>query len=224
MTVAEFSNEFDALIQAYSEDFKFGKHNSLVIDEYEKSVFLTKAQEEILIELYTGRGSIQTSFEESEELRRYLSSIVKEKSLISASGDSIYDTSTIYTVDNEVLFIIYEKAKIGTKRVKVYPVKHDDLDKIINNPFRGPSDSRVLRLNYDNKIELISKSNKVSEYKIRYIKRPNPIVLEGVSNTDLTLDNINREQASELDPLLHRKIVERAVLLALQSLNMTSKK
>ena len=224
MTAAEFSNEFDALIQAYSEDFEFGKHNSLVIDEYEKSIFLTKAQEEIIIELYTGRGSIQTSFEESEELRRYLSSIVKEKVLTSTSGDSIYDTSTIYPRDNEVLFIIYEKAEIGTKRVKVYPVKHDDLDKIMNNPFRGPSDSRVLRLDYDNKIELISKSGTVSKYCIRYIKRPTPIILEGVSNTDLTLDNDNTEHTSELDPSLHRKIVERAVLLALQSLNMTSKK
>lgn len=223
MTAAEFSNEFDVLIQAYSEDFKSGKYNSHILDEYEKSVFLTKAQEEVLIELYTGRGPIQTSFEESEELRRYLSSIVKEKDLTSTSGDSIYDTSTIYTVDNEVLFIIYEKAKIGTKRVKVYPIKHDDLDKIINNPFRGPSNSRVLRLNYDNKIELISKSGNVSEYSIRYIKRPSPIILAGVSSTDLTLDNINKEQASELDPSLHRKIVERAVLLALQSLNMTSK-
>lgn len=223
MTAAEFSNEFDVLIQAYSEDFKFGKHNSHILDEYEKSVFLTKAQEEILIELYTGRGSIQTSFEESEELRRYLSSIVTEKDLTSTSGDSTYDTSTIYTIDNEVLFIIYEKAEIGNKRVKVYPVKHDDLDKIINNPFRGPSNSRVLRLNYDNKIELISKSGKVSKYRVRYIKRPNPIILEGVSSTDLTLDNSSKAQASELDPSLHRKIVERAVLLALQSLNMTSK-
>ena len=224
MTTAEFSNEFDALIQAYSEDFKFGKHNPLIIDEYEKSIFLTKAQEEILIELYTGRGSIQTSFEESEELRRYLSSIVKEKILTSTSGDSIYGTSTIYTVDNEILFIIYEKALTGNKRVKVYPVKHDDLDKIINNPFRGPSNSRILRLNYDNKIELISKSGQVTEYRVRYIKRPNPIILAGVSSTDLTLDSISKEQTSELDPLLHRKIVERAVLLALQSLNVTSKK
>lgn len=223
MTATEFSNEFDVLIQAYSEGFRDGKQDSLIIDEYEKSVFLTKAQEEILIELYTGRGSIQTSFEESEELRRYLSSIVTEKDLTSTSGDSTYDTSTIYTIDKEVLFIIYEKAEIGNKRVKVYPVKHDDLDKIINNPFRGPSNSRVLRLNYDNKIELISKSGKVSKYRVRYIKRPKPIILAGVSNTDLTLDNISTSQASELDPSLHRKIVERAVLLALQSLNMTSK-
>lgn len=215
MTNSEFSNEFDILYNNIMNDQAPG------LNEYEKSVFLTKAQEEILIELYTGRGPLQTSFEESEELRRYLSPLVKEKTLTSTSGSSIYDTSTVYNVDDDILFIIYEKAKVGNKRVKVYPVKHDELDKILNNPFRGPSNSRVLRLNYDNKIELLSKSRDVTEYIIRYIKRPNPIILDGISNTELTLDNDNKPSTSEMDALLHRKIVERAVVLALQSLNMT---
>jgi hypothetical protein len=219
MTNSEFSNEFDILYNNIMNDQAPG------LNEYEKSVFLTKAQEEILIELYTGRGSLQTSFEESEELRRYLSPLVKEKTLTSyTSGSSVYDTSTVYNVDDDILFIIYEKAKVGNKRVKVYPVKHDELDKIINNPFRGPSNSRVLRLNYDNKIELVSKSRDITEYIIRYIKRPRPIILDGVSNTELTLDKVNTSSEPEIDALLHRKIVERAVLIALQSLNMTSKK
>jgi len=37
MTIEEFSNQFDLLLNSYSKD------GALVLNEYEKSVFLTKA-------------------------------------------------------------------------------------------------------------------------------------------------------------------------------------
>jgi hypothetical protein len=51
MTTQEFSNEFDILLNSFSQQAVFGEQVSksdLVLDEYEKSVFLTKAQNEIL--------------------------------------------------------------------------------------------------------------------------------------------------------------------------------
>ena len=47
MTTEEFSNEFDTLLNSYSVIGKFGKGenpSTIELDEYEKSVFLTKAQ------------------------------------------------------------------------------------------------------------------------------------------------------------------------------------
>ena len=44
MSVEEFSNEFDTLLNSYSTAPPYGDENKLdiTLDEYEKSVFLTK--------------------------------------------------------------------------------------------------------------------------------------------------------------------------------------
>ena len=55
MTTEEFSNEFDTLLNSYAiSPDKYGMENSpltIELDEYEKSVFLTKAQEDIFLGL-----------------------------------------------------------------------------------------------------------------------------------------------------------------------------
>lgn len=66
MTNREFSNGFDTLVNSYASQEFFGQSsNPLNFDEYEKSIFLTKAQEEIVESLYTGK-LIGDSFEETE--------------------------------------------------------------------------------------------------------------------------------------------------------------
>ena len=78
MTTEEFSNEFDALLNSYSNTEEFGKNpNTIELDEYEKSVFLTKAQEDVVIDMYNGKNTSGDSFEKTEEVRRYLSGLIK---------------------------------------------------------------------------------------------------------------------------------------------------
>ena len=78
MTNEEFSNEFDTLLNSYSTIEAFGKIPSTIeLDEYEKSVFLTNAQEELVISIYDGKNLSGESFENTEEARRSLSSLVK---------------------------------------------------------------------------------------------------------------------------------------------------
>ena len=64
MTVEEFSREFDILYNNIMSNAAPG------IDEYEKSVFLTKAQESVVIAIYDG------SFEGSENYREDLGALV----------------------------------------------------------------------------------------------------------------------------------------------------
>ena len=71
MTLQEFNTNFDLLYNNIASNQAPG------LDEYEKSVFLTKAQEELVISLYDGRNSSGESFENTEEARRSLSSLVK---------------------------------------------------------------------------------------------------------------------------------------------------
>ena len=219
MDVQELSNLFDTLLQPYIAKDNFGEQNTLAFDEYEKSIFLTKAQEQIVLELYQ-------ELEQSEENRKYLSNLIKTGNYVPVGEQDetlINNTFKSYKVEIEdsVLFMIYEQCTlsdenncINNKIVSVVPTIHDDLDKVLKNPFKSPNSRKVIRLDFDNKIELISKYN-ISNYKIRYLKKPNPIIL--VKLEDLNIDKKQEVSNGETNPILHERIVQRAVQLAVQS-------
>lgn len=104
---------------------------------------------------------------------------------------------------------------INGRIVSVVPTIHDDLDKVLKNPFKSPNSRKVIRLDFDNKIELISKYN-ISNYKVRYLKKPNPIILVKLED-NLSIDNNAEVSSGETNPILHERIVQRAVQLAVQS-------
>lgn len=221
MNVQELSNLFDTLLQPYITKDNFGKQNTLAFDEYEKSIFLTKAQEQIVLELYQ-------ELEQSEEVRKYLSNLIKTDNYAPVGEQDetlINNNFKSYKVEisNDILFMIYEQCTlsnenncINNKIVSVVPTIHDDLDKVLKNPFKSPNRRKVIRLDFDNKIELISKYN-ISNYKVRYLKKPNPIILVALED-NLSINNGDTKVSNgETNPILHERIVQRAVQLAVQS-------
>jgi len=69
MILEEFSNQFDVLVNSYRRFKDFDDRellDSVEFDEYEKSLYLTKAQEELVLSLYNGRNSSLQGFEETE--------------------------------------------------------------------------------------------------------------------------------------------------------------
>ena len=219
MNAQEFSNTFDTLLQPYITKESL-EQNNLAFDEYEKSIFLTKAQEQIVLELYQ-------ELEQSEEVRKYLSNLIKTANFAPIGEKDeflINNTFKSYKVElgNTVLFMIYEQCTlsdenncINNRIVSVVPTIHDDLDKVLKNPFKSPNSRKVIRLDFDNKIELISKYN-ISNYKVRYLKKPNPIILVKLED-NLSIDNSAEVSNGEINPILHERIVQRAVQLAVQS-------
>ena len=221
MNVQEFSNSFDTLLQPYIAKESFSEQNNLAFDEYEKSIFLTKAQEQIVLELYQ-------ELEQSEEVRKYLSNLIKTDNYVPVGEQDetlINNNFKSYKVEisNNILFMIYEQCTlsdenncINNKIVSVVPTIHDDLDKVLKNPFKSPNSRKVIRLDFDNKIELISKYN-ISNYKVRYLKKPNPIILITLDD-NLSINNGDTKVSNgETNPILHERIVQRAVQLAVQS-------
>ena len=221
MNVQEFSNSFDTLLQPYIAKESFSEQNNLAFDEYEKSIFLTKAQEQIVLELYQ-------ELEQSEEVRKYLSNLIKTDNYVPVGEQDetlINSNFKSYKVEisNDILFMIYEQCTlndenncINNKIVSVVPTIHDDLDKVLKNPFKSPNSRKVIRLDFDNKIELISKYS-ISNYKVRYLKKPNPIILIALED-NLSINNGDTEVSNgETNPILHERIVQRAVQLAVQS-------
>lgn len=230
MNLQELSNQFDVLVSSYRRFRDFDNKeplDTLEFNEYEKSIFLTKAQEELVLSLYNGRNSLLQGFEETEELRRYLSNLVEEAELspIETSDGKplgIESNSKFFTLPENLWFITYEKALCAGETCEskasqeVYPVRQDEYQKLKKNPFRGANDRRALRLDLsEGNVEIISKFG-VTSYYVRYVRKIKPIVLVNLPN-DLTIGGLNKATECEIHESLHQRILDRAVLMALQS-------
>jgi hypothetical protein len=231
MQIADFSNGFDTLVNAYANSAAFGEDVSvrdIRVDEFEKSQFLTKAQEAYVLSLYNGKNPYGESFESTEEIRRYLSNLVEEKKLkpITTSDGKplgMESNSKFFTLPENLWFITYESAHVSDAKcdnmstLDVYPVTQDEYHKIKRNPFRGANDRRALRLDLsEGNIEVISKYT-VTEYYIRYLRKIKPILLVNLTNDDVNLEGYTTPQGCELHESLHQRILELAVQMALQS-------
>ena len=208
MNLKELELEFDILINNISSNQAPG------FTPLEKSIFLTEAQEFYIKELYSTSG-----FEKDEEISEYLRTLVKQK-VFSINEGSIEDNSVYFPIPEDLWFITYEAAKLNNNCDKlplaiVVPVKQDEFFRIYNNPFRGPSKSRVLRLLIDNKLELVSKYD-INQYIIRYLSRPEPIVLEGLNECGIAPYDSYGEAGNpcKLPSSTHRNILLKAVQLA----------
>lgn len=230
MTLDQFSHQFDTEVSSYRrfKDFD-NKENldSVEFDEYEKSLWLTKAQEDLVIGLYTGRNASGESFESTEEERRYLSNLVKEVRLnpITNSSDTILgmgSQSKFFTLPEDVWYITYENVNVSDPQcaaynpLDVYPVTQDDYNKTKRNPFRGANYRRALRLDLAHGvIEIVSKHT-VTSYYVRYLRKPQPIVLVDLPNR-LEVEGQSLQQECELHEALHQRLLDLAVREALVS-------
>lgn len=234
MTTEEFSDAFDTLVNSAANVDNFGSIDStLKFDEYEKSYFLTRAQEEVVRELYTGKNRFGESFEKTEELRRLLNNlVVTYKQPLSEENYNdlaLTDKSYLVPIFNDVMYIIYEAVRLkddslgcysGTV-INVQPITHDEYNKIKDNPFRGPTRYKALRLDTNddqpvNCVEIISKYS-CDEYIVRYIKKLNPIILVDLKDSNVSIDGKTEKQDCELNSILHEYILERAVDMALRT-------
>lgn len=94
------------------------------------------------------------------------------------------------------------------QRQEMFYSKGDNEVYNADNPYAVRSDDRPQM------IELISKY-KIDTYFCRYIKRPNPIIVEDLPEY-LSVFGFNRRTESEVSPLLHKLIADTAIKLALQ--------
>lgn len=201
MTLEELSDEFDVIVNSYDNS------QSLVFNEYEKSIYLTKAQEYIIKDLYR-------NYKGTEELNSYLKTLIKDKTY------TIEDSTNIeLDYPDNFLYILKEYANINTtcksnNRVDVLPITQDEYNEVVENPFRG-SKSKVLRLE-ENKIKLITDLPIIS-YTMTYLSNPSPIILIDLPN-GLTINNESKKSTTiETSESIHREILDKAVQLAIQS-------
>lgn len=261
MTNQEFSDTFTTLLNSYDTQAQFGEQASkreIVLDEYEKSVLLTQAQDIIVKSYFDGTLNQQgQGFDDSARRQIDFSSLIKVAVLSPTISDTNFDDRGIMfklpLIDNasntcEVLFILNEKAicqtvvsvsnnkvTYGNKKIFiVVPINYKEYEREMSKPFAQPLKKQAWRLlqndgtGYDIDTELIMKQSIYDHYnptpsqvgdidisyKIRYIRRPNPIILEDLPN-GLQIDGVSSETPCELNPILHMDILTKAVELAL---------
>lgn len=222
MTTKEFSIEFDILYN------NLASNAAPPLNEYEKSVFLTKAQSEIVLELYSGRNQLGLSFESTEEVRRYLRNLLIEEELEADTSSSSEEYKDYYH-SNDILFRTKIEAKTDKKIIPVVLVGHDEVFRLLNNPFKnGNSKRRIIGVEYYDHIRLYVDAD---DYTITAygIKTPDPIILDGILDPSITIEGRHvavedskgdikaTPMESELPEVLHPAILDRAVLLAKQA-------
>lgn len=232
MNLEDFSHAFDTQVNSYAYSPQFGDEatrQTLTFDEYEKSLWLTKAEREVVLSLYNGKNTYGESFEETEEQRRYLSNLIREAKLDPIENSSevplgIDSMSSFFTLPEDVWFITYEAIDYsggkcgGIRSMEVVPATQDEYHRMKKNPFRGANDRRALRLDLaDGVIEIVCKYN-VENYYLRYLKKIDPIVLIDLPD-NLTIDGVQTATECEVHEGLHNRILDMAVAMAVQSKN-----
>ena len=265
MTTQEFSNTFDTLLNSYNTQAQFGEQASkrdIVLDEYEKSVLLTQAQDIIVKSYFDGTLNQQgQGFDDSTRRQMDFSSLIKIAELDpfdhkETEIQTFDDRGIVYqlprkVVDGvevkgttDVLFILNEKltqvCTKGEQKIEqwrkdfvIVPISYKEYDREMSKPYAQPLKKQAWRLfqnqatGFDINSELIPRFNvkegtssgdeptyKSFVYKIRYVKRPQPIVLEDLPN-NLEIDGVTTESECELNPIIHMDILNKAVELAI---------
>ena len=179
---------------------------------------------------------IKVNIEESPypTLNLYLVSLQTNESLESQTSDPY---------DNQIMFPIQEMATVTTnsnsnaKLLQVIPITHQKLRTILSRPYGQPlkrqawrlftvqtrvggyesintEDSTESDIFYQDLYVIAHHGEILDSYTITYVKRPQPLVLLDLSDTELTIEGQNTPHGCELDPTLHNEILERAVTLA----------
>lgn len=271
MTREEFSDMFTTLLNSHSNRADFGEAASgrdIVLDEYEKSVFLTIAQDMVLKSYFDGTLNAQNQgFDDTIRRQVDFSSLITVASLSEASDQSAVfdDRGILYVMPmremsgsfeedgfddawdftfhpssetmnvTDVLYILNEKliTEVGPeghtheKSYVVVPINYREYDRIMSKAYAQPFKKQAWRLlqnteqGFDIKSELIPRWNlttkeNIKEYKIRYIRRPYPIILTDLED-GLSIEGYALARDCELNPILHVDILNKAVELALAS-------
>lgn len=214
----EFSNEFDVLYNNIMSNAAPG------LNEYEKSVFLTKAQEEIVKNHFNPNGNkYREGLDDSPKRQIDFSELIKvAEGTIKDSPSTTFDKrAKVYDLPEDVFIVINESVETDKGPKQILPISYTEYTRLMSKPYKEPVKYQAWRLittSVNNiTVELIVNSNEtISEYKVRYIRRPAPIITADLSSDygNVSINGKSNISECELNPIIHQEILQRAVELA----------
>lgn len=149
---------------------------------------------------------------------------IKVSNAAQTFDDAVYDpraNSKSIELPPRVMMIVNERVEVtrganDTVYLAVVPLTFEEYNRLMSKPYKRPLKYQAWRLiNSDEqqKVDLIVGPNDtITNYTMRYIRRPNPIILGNLDG--LKIDGLSGTSECELDPILHEEILQRAVELA----------
>jgi len=206
------------------------------LDEYEKSVSLTKAQYEIIKNYFNPKSNKnQEGFDDSPKRQIDFSNLMAAKKQTTAvTTPTTYvkfdSRSVLYEMPSDILFALNETAivteNLKTRLITIVPISFEEYARILSKPYKQPLKNQGWRLlntgmngTTQARISEIGTPTpgNITDYIIRYIRRPKPIILIDLKSEyddDMTIDGESSISTCELDPEIHSEIIQRAVELA----------
>lgn len=145
---------------------------------------------------------------------------------LDATGDiETYDDRGVFVnLPPNLLFVLNEKViAVDGKNYVVVPINYREYDRQMSRAYTQPLKKQAWRLFNDGNAELLKaelipvKGTTIDSYKVRYIRRPRPIVLVDLTADDLDIEGASIPTECELNPIIHLDILNKAVELALTS-------
>lgn len=150
MTNKEFSDQFDVLYNNITSNQAPG------LNEYEKSVFLTKAQSELVKNYFVPEGNPhQKGFDGSQKRQMDFSLLMKTFSATpdnSGFGDTVDPRALVYQLPNDILYIVneslnYLSATLSVAAIRqVVPLDYDEYLRLMSKPYKEPVKYQAWRL------------------------------------------------------------------------------
>lgn len=213
MNNVEFSNQFDVLWNNINSNQAPG------LNEYEKSVFLTKGQDEVLKNYFNPKSNPkQEGYDDTIKRQADFSGLMREDEgdIVNSPLSQFDPRSIVYKVPTDVYLIINEQILLkngnNTKGIRqILPINYDEYRRMMSKPYKEPLKYQAWRLftstesnsfNGQRIAEIImtstdKNSNYDKVYKIRYIKFPKPIILSDFSDAFGENISINGYNGSE---------------------------
>ena len=229
MTTQEFSNEFDILYNNVMSNQAPG------LDEYEKSVFLTKAQSEVIIAYFEAAGNISgTGYDQSLKRQYDFSSLVTTETLSELSNDTRFDDrSYLFEAPSDLFLSINEQITDSAgRKYTVVPISYAEYALKMARPYGYPIKRQAWRLITGRTTsgtliyEIVGRFSGDITFNMRYVKQPQPIILVDLDEVQegLSIDGVSVVTECELPDELHHDILQRAVELAKASYETSSSK
>lgn len=219
MTNQEFSLGFDLLFNNIMSNQAPG------LNSYEKSLFLTKSQDEILKNYFNPKGNkYGEGMDMSKKREIDFSMLIEVASPNSTtSGTGFSSNSFRFVLPDNIFFILNEECTVKkgeTERTLiVVPISYSEYVRLMNKAYKAPYKWQCWRLysqsgNSTPQVELIPGYGYDScVYKVKYIRYPKPIILENLSD-GLEIGGLSTETSCELSEEIHQEILQRAVEIA----------
>ena len=145
MTVLEFRNGFDVLYNNVASNQAPG------FNDYEISLFLTKAQEEIVKNYFSPRSNVkQEGFDDSYKRDADFRNIIRKEELANISNVTNYNRfdkrSLVYTLPSDLFISLNEQVMDGDTPYTVVPISFDEYDRVMKKPYKYPPKYMVWRI------------------------------------------------------------------------------